>query len=154
VPDQPRHDRFDPGDAPPAGDRDGPRADLLLDGILHPGEVDRFVAGAVPTAADELPGLRLRVLAHLARVDELGRRQPRVDTEAAQRIAAVLVRLCDEPDQIDDRGRALLRGAIEYFVLETDEVDDVDDVIGFDDDARVVNAVTAALGRQDLRISL
>jgi uncharacterized membrane protein YkvA (DUF1232 family) len=133
---------------------DDARAALLLDGILHPGEVDRFVAAAAPTAADELPGLRLRVLAHLARVDALAQRHPRVDIDAARRIAEVLVALCDEPDQLDDQERALLRGAVEYFVLETDELDDVDDVIGFDDDARVVNAVSAALGRHDLRITL
>jgi hypothetical protein len=133
---------------------DAPRTDRLLEGILHPGEVDRFVSAARPTTPDELAGLRLRVLAHAARVSELGRRDPRVDVETAQRIATVLAQLCDEPDQLADDQRALLRGAVEYFVLDDDEVDDTDDVVGFDDDARVVNAVTAALGRRDLRIEV
>jgi hypothetical protein len=133
---------------------DAPRTDRLLEGILHPGEVDRFVSAARPTTAEELPGLRLRVLAHAARVAEVGRRQPRVDVETAQRIATVLSHLCDEPDQLADDQRALLRGAVEYFVLDDDEVDDTDDVVGFDDDARVVNAVTAAFGRRDLRIEV
>ena len=133
---------------------DASRTDRLLEGILHPGEVDRFVSAARPTGPEELAGLRLRVLAHAARVAELGRQQPRVDVETAQRIAGVLTQLCDEPDQLADDQRALLRGAVEYFVLDDDEVDDTDDVIGFDDDARVVNAVTAALGRHDLRIDV
>ena len=39
--------------------------DLVLEGILHPGEVDRFVAGATTTTAKELPGLAERVTTHL-----------------------------------------------------------------------------------------
>ena len=47
-----------------------------------------------------------------------------------------------------------MRGAVEYFVLDGDGVGDTADVVGFDDDARVVNAVTAAVGRSDLVIEL
>jgi hypothetical protein len=133
---------------------DASRTDRLLEGILHPGEVDRFVSAARPTAPSELAGLRLRVIAHAARVAQLGRDRPLVDVETAQRIASVLTQLCDEPDQLTADQRALLRGAVEYFVLDDDEVDDTDDVVGFDDDARVVNAVTAAFGRRDLRIEV
>jgi hypothetical protein len=130
------------------------RADLVLEGILHPGEVDRFVAVARPTSPTELPVLRQRVLAHLERVEALAERQPRVDIDTARRIADALVRLCEEAQGVDDQLRALLRGAVEYFALEGDELGDTTDVLGFDDDARVVNAVTAALGRDDLRIAL
>lgn len=110
------------------------------------------MAGARPTAPAELAGLRLRVLAYLARIQAIGESRPQVDVETATSVAWVLATLCDEPDQLGDDQRALLRGAVEYFVLDDDELSDTDDVIGFDDDARVVNAVTAALGRRDLRI--
>jgi uncharacterized membrane protein YkvA (DUF1232 family) len=130
------------------------RADLLLEGILHPGEVDRFVAVARPTIAAELPGLRERVLAHLREVESLAAEQPRVDVDTARRISEVLAQLCEQPELFDDQHRALLRGAVEYFVLDHDVRGDTTDVLGFDDDARVVNAVTASLGRPDLRIAL
>jgi hypothetical protein len=132
---------------------DANRANLLVEAILHTGEADRLVAGSAPTSAAELPGLRLRVLAYLARLEKAAEQRPTVDIEAARKIAWVLAELCDGCGLDDDR-RALLRGAVEYFVLDHDSVDDTADVVGFDDDARVVNAVTAAIGRPDLTIEL
>jgi hypothetical protein len=130
------------------------RAKLLVEGILHAGEVDRLVAGAAPTDPSELPGLRLRVLAYLARIEATAEQVPSVDIEAARKIGWVLAELCDAAAGLDEHQRALVRGAVEYFVLDRDVVADTVDVVGFDDDARVVNAVTAALGRDDLAIEL
>ena len=50
--------------------------------------------------------------------------------------------------------RALLRGAITYFAQREDDEDDLDSVIGFDDDARVLSAVAEALGRPDLIVDI
>jgi hypothetical protein len=41
---------------------------------------------------------------------------------------------------------------VDYFVMRDDGEDDLHSPIGFDDDARVVNAVLDALGRSDLRV--
>lgn len=133
---------------------DSPRAQLLVEGILHPGEVDRFTLGAIGTDPEELAGLRLRVLAYITHVDHMAATRPRVDIDVARRIAEVLSQLLDEPDQFDAHGRQMLRGAVEYFVLDRDGNGDLTDVIGFDDDARVVNAVVESLGRGDLRIDV
>ena len=121
------------------------RANLLVEGLLHAGEVERLVAGARPTDAGELPGLRLRVLAYLARVEAMAEGDTSVDVEAARKIGWVLAELCDAAAGLDEQQRALVRGAVEYFVLDRDVVGDTADVVGFDDDARVVNAVTTAL---------
>jgi len=56
-------------------------------------------------------------------------------------------------DQYDAEARALLRGAVVYFIEADDTANDLTDVIGFDDDVRVLNAVLDALGRQDLLIA-
>ena len=130
------------------------RANLLVEGILHAGEVDRLVAGSAPTEPAELPGLRLRVLAYLARLETIAEGRPALDIDAARKIGWVLAELCDAGAGLDDQQRALVRGAVEYFVLDGDVVGDTADVVGFDDDARVVNAVTAAVGRPDLVIDL
>ncbi|MCC6434329.1 MAG: hypothetical protein IT196_04790 [Acidimicrobiales bacterium] len=130
------------------------RARLLLQEILHPAEMDRFIAACLPTTAAELPGLRLRTQSYLAWARQQANRSGAVDLDMATQIATVLATLLDEPDQYDEDARALLRGATTYFVDADDGSNDVTDVVGFDDDARVLNAVLDALGRRDLRIDL
>jgi hypothetical protein len=130
------------------------RARLLTQEVLHPLEMDRFVSACIPTASDELPGLRLRVAGHLAWVRAQTDVFPSVDVDTAAQIAATLGQLLDEPDAYGADERALLRGAVDYFVMRDDGEDDLRSPIGFDDDARVVNAVLDAIGRGDLRVEL
>ena len=135
-------------------DKPAARSRLILEGIIHPGEIDRFTVGAVPTAPDQLAGLRLRVLTYFARIETLAAKRAVVDVDAARKVADTLSRLLDEPDVYSDQQRELLRGAVEYFVLDRDNRADLTDAIGFDDDARVVNALLDVLGRADLVINL
>lgn len=128
------------------------RARLMVQEMLHPEEMDRFVAACVPTESTELAGLRLRVTTHLAWVRSQERAYPAVDVDTAARIATALAQLLDEPDSYDAEQRALLRGAVDYYVLRDDGEDDLRSPVGFDDDARVVNAVLDAVGRADLHI--
>lgn len=128
------------------------RARLLVQELLHPTEMDRFIAGCVPTPPGDLPGLRLRTQAHLAWARKAAATSPALDLDMATRIAHTLTLVLDEPDQYSDEDRALLRGAVDYFVNSEDEANDFTDGVGFDDDARVLNAVLEALGRKDLLI--
>lgn len=130
------------------------RARLLVQGIIHPDEMDRFATLCQPTAPGELAGLRLRTQAHLAWARQLAARSSAVDLDAAERVAGTLLRLLDEPDEYDDEQRALLRGATEYFLDVGDADNDQTDALGFDDDVRVLNAVLDSLGRRDLLITL
>lgn len=130
------------------------RARLLLQEILHPEEMDRFVAACVPTSVDELAGLRLRAQGYLAWARQQAASSNAVDLDMATQITGVLTALLDEPDLYDDDARALLRGATTYFVDADDGSNDLTDALGFDDDARVLNAVLDALGRRDLSIDL
>jgi hypothetical protein len=130
-----------------------PRPDVLVDGILHPGERDRFVAMCVATEVGDVPALRSRVVAHLAHIEELVDGRPAVDGDAARALAAALLSALDDAPTLDDDHRSLLRGAVEYFVDESDSIDDLDDPTGFDDDIRVANAVFEQVGRHDLLIS-
>jgi hypothetical protein len=77
----------------------------------------------------EIPDLRSRVATRLAELEsspESGR---------AHRLAEQISQLLDEAEGVDDAQRALLRGAVEYFVLE----DDFEP--GLQDDAEVVRSV-------------
>lgn len=130
------------------------RARLLLQEILHPEEMNRFIAGCVPTSVEELRGLRERSDGYLQWAKGQAAQSAAVDLDTAERIAGVLAALLDEPDRYDDEARALLAGATTYFVDADDGSNDLTDVLGFDDDARVLNAVLDAIDRRDLRIEL
>ena len=130
------------------------RARLLVQEVLHPNEMDRFIAACVPTEADELAGVRLRTQAHLAWARTEAARSPALDLDMATRIAEALLTVLDEPDQYGHEERALLRGAADYFIDSDDNANDLTDAVGFDDDARVLNAVLEAIGRKDLVIDL
>lgn len=127
------------------------RTDLLLDGLLHPREVDQFAALCSPTSVEDLKGLRLRILAYLASLVSMAREQPEIDVQLARRIGSVLATVLDDPTDLEETDRALLRGATEYFLLTSDDGDDLRP-LGFDDDARVVNRVLVAIGRADLEL--
>lgn len=135
-------------------DFDGP-ASLDLDRLLHPKEQDRFRALCTTTELADLPGLRLRVITYLATVENVSPSRPGlVDVDTARRVAGVLSAILDDPNELSAEGRALVRGAVEYFVLDEDDLNDLTDLIGFDDDARVLNSVVRAINRNDLHLEL
>ncbi|MEZ5382147.1 MAG: hypothetical protein R2754_10205 [Microthrixaceae bacterium] len=93
---------------------------------------------ASETSLSAIPELRIRVskrLADLAASPEATR---------AHRLAQEISALLDHAEDLDDEQRALLRGAVEYFVLE----DDFEP--GLLDDAEVVRSVREALGLTDV----
>lgn len=92
----------------------------------------RMLAG--PLMISEVPGLRARVATRLAEL------QSSPESSRAHRLAGEISALLDHADDLDDDQRSLLRGAVEYFVLE----DDFEP--GLLDDAEVVRSVRKELG--------
>ena len=124
----------------------------VVHGLLHPGEIDRFTSLCFATDREELKGLRLRVLAYIASLVRLADADPRIDVETARLIASTLAHVLDDPVDLDEIDRALLRGATEYFLLTDDDGGDLKP-LGFDDDRRVLNRVLEAMGRFDLQLA-
>lgn len=60
--------------------------------------------------------------------------------------------LLDLLKQASDEMLPHVQAAISYFASEIDVTSDFEPVIGFDDDARVFNAVCLHLGREDLTV--
>lgn len=127
--------------------------DLVVDGILHPGERDRFVLMCQATPLSEVPALRQRIVQHLGRVEALIDDHPTLDADAARTLTGCLLSALDDMPTLDENERSLMRGAAEYFIDTNDERDDIGDPIGFDDDIRVANAVFETIERPDLIIS-
>ena len=119
-------------------------------------------AGARALVADLLaePGashedLLDTVADYLDEISSAAARDGFVDTELGAAIAEVCLELlADLGGGASDRESRLVQVAVRYFVVEDDAEGDLTSVVGFDDDARVVNAVLRLLGREDLLIEV
>ncbi len=126
--------------------------DFDLEDLLHPDEQRRFRRLCIDTSAEELRQLVEVVGIHLDHVK--ANAGPSTDVETAELVAEAAVELLAFSAGFDRRERALVRGAVEYFILNDDASDDLEDVLGFDDDARVLNSVLDRIGRADLKVRL
>ena len=129
---------------------DNPTFDI--EDLLNPDEQHRFRKLCLPTSVDDLRQLPAVVELHLDQIRQ--DRMANTDVETAEAIGASLLSLLGEDTTFDDEQRALIRGAVEYFLLADDAAGDLEDVLGFDDDARVVNSMLARIGRPQYRIEL
>ena len=129
---------------------DGGVPELDIDELLHPDQQLRFRRLCIPTETSDLEDLAGTVALHLEQVQAAA--GPRTDVEMAERVASSLQVLVGSGQQFTAQERALVRGAVEYFLLVDDAESDLHDSLGFDDDARVVNSVLDHVGRRDLRI--
>lgn len=100
----------------------------------------------------DLEAERSAIDAHLARVRAAAEERDFVDLQLAVRIADVLTTLLDEASGYTARERALLGGAVRYFCQHDDVNSDLTSPTGFEDDAEILNAVSAYLGRPELTI--
>jgi hypothetical protein len=123
-----------------------------LEDLLNPDEQQRFRRLCLATSADELAQLRSVVDLHLDHIRNYD--NPSADVETAERIAASLMMLLSSGAGFAADDRALIRGAVEYYLLADDASDDLDDHLGFDDDARVLNSVLRRVDRADLVVNL
>ncbi len=125
---------------------------LDLDELLNPDEQLRFHRLCMPTSSTELAELLGVVRLHLEQVIELA--DHRTDVETAERIASCFEQLLMGDSGFAPDERMLIRGAVEYFLLSDDADGDLENVVGFDDDVRVLNAVLRQIERPELTIEL
>lgn len=125
---------------------------LNLDDLLHPDEQRQFRRLCIATSAEELTQLTEVVAMHLDHIKTNA--GSATDVETAETIAASLLALINSEADFDEQARAQIRGAVEYFLLTDDAAGDMDDALGFDDDARVVNAMLRRIDQQDFLVEL
>lgn len=124
----------------------------LLDAL--PASARAAFEAAYPDVPDTAAVLGARIDAHLASVDRALANNEFVDRHLAEVIAHRLRTVLDAWDALDADDRRILHTAIAYYALRDDAEDDMTSVLGFEDDARVVNVCLRALGRSDLEIDL
>ena len=113
--------------------------------------LEKFIA---PTSATGLAALASIVDGHMVEVRSTAEIRDFVDVDLAARVVATLHTLLAEADEYTARERALLAGAVRYFVENADIDADLASPTGFEDDAGVLNAVCAFLGRPDLTVQI
>jgi hypothetical protein len=97
--------------------------------------------------------LKLKVAAHLRELASEALDNDDVDLGLAARIADALWSMIDEAHDRPAADQSAVRGAVDYFVLNRDEVSDLEPG-GFVDDAEVVNQVARDLGLEALLIRI
>lgn len=131
---------------------DGGEPTIDVEDLLRPDEQRRFRRLCLATEAEELAQLSEVIDLHLAHI--MRNAGPVTDVETAELIARSLTALVGSGIDFDGDARAQIRGAVEYFLLTDDASGDLDDVLGFDDDARVLNTVLSRIGRPELAVDL
>lgn len=123
---------------------------LDLEDLHNPEEQRKFRRLCIDTSQEELIQLTEVIDLHLDQVRENA--APQTDLDTAEMVANSLSTLIVSKASFDPSERLLIRGAVEYFLLRDDASGDLEDPVGFDDDARVVNSVLDRIGKPELKI--
>ena len=76
-----------------------------------------------------------------------------LDIKTAKQVVGVINELLDQFEGFDDKDKALIFGAVQYFVQNRDMQSDTT-VLGLDDDVLVLNYVLDEIGRSELKVKL
>jgi len=125
---------------------------INVEALLNPEEQQQFRRLCMDTSAEELEQLNSVVELHMNQIRDFG--GPNADVETAEAICGSLQGLLSSGVSFDAEERSLIRGAVEYFLLADDASGDLDDALGLDDDARVVNSVLERIGQTRYRVKL
>ena len=98
--------------------------------------------------------LKQKVAAHLRELAAESLDNDNIDLGLVARIADALWTMIDEIEADDVPAYEAVRGAVDYFLLNRDEINDLDDPRGFVDDARMVNRVADQLGLSALAVRI
>ena len=126
----------------------------LFSNMLDP-EIDKtFARLCVDAEPALLPVLMKDVEQHVLQVRSALEANEFLDVTMAERIAKLLMELLGKIESYPQPKQRLIVGASRYFVRSQDAQADLSSLLGFDDDAAVLNFVLVELGHGDLRIKL
>jgi hypothetical protein len=102
---------------------------------------------------DKIAQLGNDVDAYRRTLEEHCHEHPKMNLKLVEALAAVCHRLLTCYPGFSPEQRALVVGAVRYFVAEQDANNDADDLFGFDDDLAVLNAVSIAVGHEEFVVT-
>ena len=125
---------------------------VILDAL--PREVAATFAGLWPRVQPQPDGLRRAISQHCAEVERAAGKNEFLDTSLSRSLATVFETVLADWAELDTVQQAAVAAAVAYFALNEDAEDDLDSVLGFEDDALVFNACARFIGRADLSIDI
>ena len=125
---------------------------LLFESL--PLEVRQAFATLWPSAIPAVPELRRTISVHSSEVEKAALKNEFLDVTLSQGIAVAFERVLASWEELDSDGRRTIGAAVAYYALNEDAEDDLDSVLGFEDDAQVFNACARYIGRADLLIEI
>jgi uncharacterized membrane protein YkvA (DUF1232 family) len=95
-----------------------------------------------------------QITTHVQAVGEALRTNEFIDLTLAKAIASVLQTILAEYSSYPQAHQILIVGAVRYFIHDGDANRDTASVLGFDDDAAVLNYVLEVINRPDLKVEV
>lgn len=102
----------------------------------------------------DIPQVREELQECVAKIESEGDENRLIDRKRLQALSRVSHYLLDRYEQYSETDRALVIGAVRYFVFIDDPLPDDAFSTGLDDDAMVMNHVLEQLGEEDLFIDV
>ncbi|MFN8391699.1 MAG: hypothetical protein U0136_15530 [Bdellovibrionota bacterium] len=109
---------------------------------------------AEPYPVDYLPQIESFVSEALFRLQSYTDEYLGPNLKVARQLAERSRTLLKKYPSLDESQRALVVGAVRYFIIMMDNMDDTKPITGLDDDVMVMNTVLDRLGMADQRIDL
>lgn len=101
----------------------------------------------------DIEQLKHQVQAHLSKLESALAYNEFLDIKTAKHVVGVINELLDQFEEFDDKAKAHIFGAVQYFVQDRDMQSDTT-VLGLDDDVLVLNYVLDEIGRSELKVKL
>jgi len=121
-------------------------------GALGAEVAELFLDLAEPLPVEAALKMAEAVEQHLVQVRVEVAKAELLDLELGQQVAEACKALLDLYGSLDQASRAAVVGAVRYFVQQQDVDQDLGSVLGFDDDALVVNYVIELIGQDVPRV--
>jgi len=126
----------------------------LFPDLLDPNLEKIFAPLCEDVSPDGVAELLIQIAAHVQNVREALRQNEFIDNALVENIAQILSQLIRELANYPENKRRLIVGAARYFLRSQDAQADFSSILGFDDDAAVLNYVLKEISRSDLKVEL
>jgi hypothetical protein len=126
----------------------------LFPNLLDPKLASVFDPLCEEVSPNQIIDLQKQIAVHIGNIKDALQQNEFIDLDLAEHIASILVQILKELASYPENKRRLIIGASRYFIQSHDAQADLASVLGFDDDATVLNYVLMEIGRSDLKVEL
>ena len=127
-------------------------SDLFPEGLTQK-ELDTLTKCSKAVANFQAEELLDQAEDHLKRIRMLHSKNLYINVRLAEAIVHAFQDIFDDWENVPPHARSWCRGMVQYFCVSDDDEHDFSSPIGFEDDAKIMNACLRLAGREDLCIN-